>query len=566
MVKPIAHYVCKTGTTMLTRLFIQNYAIIDEVSIDFDASLNIITGETGAGKSILIGALGLILGQRADASVLLKSEKKCLVEGTFLLDHNPAAKQFLTKNDFDIDSQLIIRREIAVNGKSRAFINDTPATLTQIKELASIMVNLHQQFDTLELGNDEFQRQVIDALANNEQPLLQYQQTFKEWQHTKSQLNDLLGQKANFQKEAEYQQFLFDELNDAGFKENELEEMEAELKLLTNTESIKAALEGTYYQLKESETPIAIILKQLANTLNGFQDYHTAIKPLADRVQSVYIEVNDIAEEANHLSSSLLHDASRIETINDRLSLGYKLLKKHGVLTTNELLQILEKISLHLQEVLNIDDTIFTLQQKEKEHQLAIIAVAKTISENRKKQLTPFTQKVNELLLQVGMPNAQLKVTITDCEPNRYGADDILFLFDANKTGKFELLSKVASGGELSRLMLCIKSLVAKAVKLPTMIFDEIDTGISGEAAKQVGVIMRSLSYNIQIVSITHQPQIAAKAVKHFYVYKEEIAGEIKTRIRILDKGERVNSIALMLGGENPSQTTLATAKEMIEG
>jgi len=551
---------------MLTRLFIQNYAIIDEVSIDFDASLNIITGETGAGKSILIGALGLILGQRADASVLLKSEKKCLVEGTFLLDHNPAAKQFLTKNDFDIDSQLIIRREIAVNGKSRAFINDTPATLTQIKELASIMVNLHQQFDTLELGNDEFQRQVIDALANNEQPLLQYQQTFKEWQHTKSQLNDLLGQKANFQKEAEYQQFLFDELNDAGFKENELEEMEAELKLLTNTESIKAALEGTYYQLKESETPIAIILKQLANTLNGFQDYHTAIKPLADRVQSVYIEVNDIAEEANHLSSSLLHDASRIETINDRLSLGYKLLKKHGVLTTNELLQILEKISLHLQEVLNIDDTIFTLQQKEKEHQLAIIAVAKTISENRKKQLTPFTQKVNELLLQVGMPNAQLKVTITDCEPNRYGADDILFLFDANKTGKFELLSKVASGGELSRLMLCIKSLVAKAVKLPTMIFDEIDTGISGEAAKQVGVIMRSLSYNIQIVSITHQPQIAAKAVKHFYVYKEEIAGEIKTRIRILDKGERVNSIALMLGGENPSQTTLATAKEMIEG
>ena len=428
------------------------------------------------------------------------------------------------------------------------------------------MVNLHQQFDTLELGNDEFQRQVIDALANNEQPLLQYQQTFKEWQHTKSQLNDLLGQKANFQKEAEYQQFLFDELNDAGFKENELEEMEAELKLLTNTESIKAALEGTYYQLKESETPIAIILKQLANTLNGFQDYHTAIKPLADRVQSVYIEVNDIAEEANHLSSSLLHDASRIETINDRLSLGYKLLKKHGVLTTNELLQILEKISLHLQEVLNIDDTIFTLQQKEKEHQLAIIAVAKTISENRKKQLTPFTQKVNELLLQVGMPNAQLKVTITDCEPNRYGADDILFLFDANKTGKFELLSKVASGGELSRLMLCIKSLVAKAVKLPTMIFDEIDTGISGEAAKQVGVIMRSLSYNIQIVSITHQPQIAAKAVKHFYVYKEEIAGEIKTRIRILDKGERVNSIALMLGGENPSQTTLATAKEMIEG
>ncbi|MEI6184603.1 MAG: AAA family ATPase, partial [Bacteroidota bacterium] len=317
---------------MLTRLFIKNYAIIDEVEIDFSASLNIITGETGAGKSILIGALGLILGQRADASVLLSTEKKCLVEGTFLIDYNKQAKQFLTKNDFDIDSNLIIRREIAVNGKSRAFINDTPATLTQIKELASLMVNLHQQFDTLELGNDEFQRQVIDALANNEQPLHQYQQTYKDWQHTKGQLKELVSQKASFQKEAEYQQFLFDELNDAAFKENELEDMEAELKLLTNTESIKAALEGTYYQLKESETPIATTLKQLANTLNNFQDIHPAMKPLADRVQSVYIEINDIAAEATHLSNTLLHDASRIETINERLSLGYKLLKKHGVL------------------------------------------------------------------------------------------------------------------------------------------------------------------------------------------------------------------------------------------
>ncbi len=550
---------------MLTKLFIQNYAIIDEVEIDFSASLNIITGETGAGKSILIGALGLILGQRADASVLLSTEKKCLVEGTFLIDHNKQAKQFLTKNDFDIDSNLIIRREIAVNGKSRAFINDTPATLTQIKELASLMVNLHQQFDTLELGNDEFQRQVIDALANNEQPLHQYQQTYKDWQHTKAQLKELLSQKASFQKEAEYQQFLFDELNDAAFKENELEDMEAELKLLTNTESIKAALEGTYYQLKESDTPVATTLKQLGNTLNNFQDYHSAIKPLADRVQSVYIEINDIAAEATHLSNTLLHDASRIETINERLSLGYKLLKKHGVLTTSELLQILEKISLHLQEVLNIDDTILALQKQEKEQQANIVAQAKIISDNRKKQLAPFTQKVNELLVQVGMPNAQLKVDVITCEHNRYGADDIIFLFDANKTGKFELLSKVASGGELSRLMLCIKSLVAKAVKLPTMIFDEIDTGISGEAAKQVGVIMKSLSNNIQLISITHQPQIAARAVKHFFVYKEDKGGVIKTRIRVLEKEERILSIAQMLSGENPTATTLATAKEMIE-
>ena len=551
---------------MLTRLLIQNYAIIDEVEIDFSTSLNIITGETGAGKSILIGALGLILGQRADASVLLTTEKKCLVEGTFSIDHNLQAINFLKEHDFDTENELVIRREIATSGKSRAFINDTPATLVQIRALASMLVNLHQQFDTLELGNDEFQRQVIDALANNEQPLIQYQQTYKEWQATKAQLKDLLARKSDFQKEAEYQQFLFDELKDISFKENELEDIEHELKLLTNTESIKAALAGTYYQIKESETPVTALLKQLANTLKIFEDYHNAIKPLAERIQSVYIELNDIAAEANHLDDALLHDASRIETINERLAVGYKLLKKHGVQTTAELLAIQEQISQRLLEVLNIDDTILLLQQKEKELHNSIKAQSKIISDNRMKESNPFCQKVNELLTQVGMPNAQIKVDLTDCEPNRFGADEITFLFDANKTNKFELLSKVASGGELSRLMLCIKSLVAKAVKLPTMIFDEIDTGISGEAAKQVGLIMKSLSANIQIVSITHQPQIAAKAIKHFFVYKEDKSGVIKTRIRVMQKEERIHSIAQMLSGENPTATALATAKEMIEG
>ena len=549
---------------MLTRLYIQNYAIIEEVEIDFSASLNIITGETGAGKSILIGALGLILGQRADASVLLFSEKKCMVEGCFQMEGNHTALAFLKENDFDIDAELVIRREIAVNGKSRAFINDTPATLTQIKALASLLVNLHQQFDTLELGNDEFQRQVIDALAGNEQPLHLYQQSFKQWQQTKLQLNELLHQKNDFQKEAEYQQFLLDELNEVAFKENELEDIEQELKLLTNTESIKTALASTYYQIKESETPIASVLKQLSHTLQTFEEYHTAIKPLAERVQSVYIELNDIASEANHLNDALLHDASRIEVINERLAIGYRLLKKHGVLTTAELLQVQQTLEQRLQEVLNIDDTILKLQKQEKEQHANIVLQAKKISENRNKLLNPFTQKVNELLTQVGMPNAQIKVDIVACEPNRFGADDITFLFDANKTNKFELLSKVASGGELSRLMLCIKSLVAKAVKLPTMIFDEIDTGISGEAAKQVGQIMKSLSADIQIISITHQPQIAAKAVKHFFVYKEDINGVIKTQIRVLKKEERISSIAQMLSGENPTATSLATAKEMI--
>ena len=549
---------------MLTRLYIQNYAIIDEIEIDFSAYLNIITGETGAGKSILIGALGLILGQRADASILLVSEKKCMVEGIFHIEGNKQAELFLTENDFDNESELVIRREIAVNGKSRAFINDTPATLTQIKTLASLLVNLHQQFDTLELGNDEFQRQVIDALAGNEPLLHQYQQAFKQWHHTELKLNELLHQKSNFQKEAEYQQFLLDELNEVSFKENELEDIEQELKLLTNTESIKSALTAIYYQIKESEQPISSALKQLSNTLHSFQDYHPALKPIAERVESAYIELNDIASEANHFNDGLLYDTSRIEIINERLAIGYRLLKKHAVQTTAELLLIKQQLAERLLEVLNIDDAILKLQKQEKEQWSAILSQAKQISENRQKQLTPFTQKVNELLKQVGMPNAQIKVTVTACKPDKYGADDIIFYFDANKTDKFELLSKVASGGELSRLMLCIKSLVAKAVKLPTMIFDEIDTGISGEAAKQVGMIMKSLSDDIQIVSITHQPQIAAKAVKHFFVYKEEKEGLIKTQIRVLKKEERIVSIAQMLSGENPTPTSIATAKEMI--
>ena len=550
---------------MLTKIFIQNYAIIDEIEIDFCASLNIITGETGAGKSILIGALGLILGQRADASILLNNDKKCLVEGYFAIKDNKQARNFLIENDFDVEEQLVIRREIAVTGKSRAFINDTPATLTQIKALASLLVNLHQQFDTLELGNDEFQRQVIDALANNEAHLQQYQLAFKQWNQTKAQLNELLKQKTEFLKEAEYKQFLFDELNEVALIENELEDLDTELKLLTNTETIKAGLTSAYFAIKDSETPIVSVLKQLSNNLNNFQNYHPEIKPLADRIQSAYIELDDIARETLSLNDSLLHDESRIDKINERLTIGYKLLKKHGVLNTNELLEIKDQLAQHLQEVLNVDDKISLLQKQEKEQYTTILVHANTISNKRKELLPSFTPKVNELLTQVGMPNAQIKVEVTVCEPDKYGTDEITFYFDANKTNKFELLSKVASGGELSRLMLCIKSLVAKAVKLPTMIFDEIDTGISGEAAKQVGIIMKSLAADIQIISITHQPQIAAKAIRHFYVFKEDKQGNIKTQIRVLETTERIHSIAQMLSGENPTSTALATAKEMIE-
>jgi len=549
---------------MLQQLHIQNYAIIDEIKIGFSPTLNIITGETGAGKSILMGALSLVLGERADTSVLMNHDKKCFIEGFFSVDDKQSVKDFLTENELDVEDELVIRREIAANGKSRAFINDTPATLQQLKLLASLLVDLHQQFDTLELGDSDFQREVLDALAANDTLLKDYSSLFRKWQSSQKELEQLQQQKNNFNKELDYFQFLFDELNDVGLKENELEDLDAELKMLSNAEGIKTALSKVYFELRENEQPVVTTIKQLVNQMSTYASYHHDLPLLIERLQSTHVELLDIAEEIERVNDAVNYDEQRIEWINERLAGGYKLLKKHGVQTTNELLTIQNNLSEKLQAVLNIDEAIVA---KEKETALLLkdaTAIAEKISSARKKETAPLEEKVNALLAQVGMPNARLKVKLTDVALNITGKDEIEFLFDANKSNRFESIRKVASGGELSRLMLCIKSLIAQSVDLPTLIFDEIDTGISGEAAKQVGIIMKDLAANRQVICITHQPQIAGKANAHFFVYKEIKGDAVKTNIRQLTQDERITAIAQMLSGERPTAAALENAREMV--
>ena len=549
---------------MLRKLVIRNYAIIDQIEINFSTNLNVITGETGAGKSILMGALSLILGERADTASLQNRDKKCIVEGFFSIDQKRDVERFLNDNELDREEELVLRREISASGKSRGFINDTPVTLQQLKELTSLLVDLHQQFDTLELGDSDFQREVLDGLAINAGLLVKFQSNFRLWQRQKAELDQLLKQKETFQKESDYHQYIFNELDQLNLAENEFEDLETELKLLNNAEGIKTALSKVYFELKESEQPIVQQLKQLANQLQTFSDYHTSLPELVKRLQSAQIELQDIADEIDTVNDHVQFDQDRIDVVNERLSAGYKMLKKHGVQTTNELIAIRNELSRKLEAVLNIDDNITFKEQEVKASLQTAEDIAKDMSARRKKEIPGLEQKVNELLQQVGMPNARLKVEVKPGPVNFYGIDVIEFLFDANKSNRFEPIRKVASGGELSRLMLCIKSLIAQSVDLPTLIFDEIDTGISGEAARQVGFIMKSLSMSKQLITITHQPQIAGKANAHFYVYKEIKGDAIKTNIRLLSDDERITAIAKMLGGEKPTAAALENAREMV--
>ncbi len=551
---------------MLRKLIIQNYAIINEINIDFSGKLNIITGETGAGKSILMGALSLILGERADSTVLVNNQQKCFIEGYFSNDNKSAVLAFLKEHDIDIEEELILRREIGVNGKSRAFINDSPASLIQLKQLAGMLVDLHQQFDTLELGDSDFQRQVIDALAGNFEPVQSFRINYLKWQGLNKELTILKAQKASFIKEADYHQFLFGEIDELNLSENELEVLEEELKMLSNAENIKNGLEKINAALNNADQPIVVQLKQLLQQLLPFQEFHQSIPELCNRLKASQVELQDIADELDHINGNIHFDEKRIEWINQRLNDGFKLLKKHAVKTTTELINVKNELANKLAQVLHLDDSIISLEKEASEIVLIAETQAKKISIARNKTIPDFEKKVNNLLKQVGMPNAKVQVKLVSTHLHEFGLENIELLFDANNTNKFESIKKVASGGELSRLMLCIKSLVAEYINLPTLIFDEIDTGISGEAAKQVGQIMQKMANQRQIICITHQPQIAGKADAHFYVYKEFKNEQMQTTIRMLQEDERIDAIAKMLSGEKPTAAAIENAREMIFG
>ena len=549
---------------MLQKLRIHNYAIIDELTISFSENLNIITGETGAGKSILMGALDLVLGKRADTAVLKDKEKKCVVEALFVIKKNEAVQQFFKDNDLDNEDEILIRREIAANGKSRSFVNDTPVNLSQLKELSSNLVDLHRQFDTLEIGTENFQREVMDALADNANLLAQLKTVFTKYNFVKNELDTLRHQQGAADKEADYNKFLLEEFTEINLKENELEELDTEIKLLNNAENIKVQLGAIYTFLSGGEEPVTQNLKSFSQKLYFLKEYHIEIEDLQKRLTSAQLEIQDVADELEKIDDTIVYDPERINIINERLSEGYKLLKKHSVTSTKDLMEIAKSLQQKLDAVFSITHAI-EKTEKESNHLLQeATGIALKINTNRNTQVKPFTQKVNSLLAQIGMPNAQIKVIIQPTVLTANGSDEINFLFDANKSNRFEPLQKVASGGELSRLMLSVKSLVAKKLQLPVLIFDEIDTGISGEAAKQVGMIMKELSTSHQLIAITHQPQIAAKANAHYFVYKQIIKDSIQTSVRLLNDDERIVVIAQMLSGEKPTAAALENAKEMM--
>jgi len=549
---------------MLSKLEIHNYILIDQLSIDLSNQLSVITGETGAGKSIIMGALGLILGDRADSTVCRDASKKCFIEGTFSLSNKQTYKAFFTEHDLDLTDEVIIRREINAQGKSRAFINDTPINLNELKQLTSQLVDLHQQFDTLTLGDTDFQRTVIDALAGVHKDLAQYQSIFHLWKDHQKQLAELITRRDEFEKTESYKKHLLEELAALQLKENELEHLEQELKFLENAVSIKAQIDQSIQVLESADNPIVQQLKQIANNLDGIVKWQPEFADLLNRLKAAQIELADVANELSNWQDKIDFDDKKMVLIQDRLSEGYSLQKKHKVQSTNELISIQQQLELDLTAVLSLDEEINQLTKQVKSDEKKVVELATSLTQKRNKETAPFTKNVNQLLHQVGMPNAKIKVTIDEVAYNAYGKDKIDFLFDANNTQKFEPIKKVASGGELSRLMLCIKSLVAKSIDLPTMIFDEIDTGISGEPAKQVGLLLQGLGQARQVLCITHQPQIAAKGHAHLFVYKEQKGTSTNTFLRALSANERVQHIALMIGGDPPSKSALENAKELL--
>lgn len=550
---------------MLQKLAIKNYAIIDHLVIEPDAHLNTVTGETGAGKSIILGALSLILGERADTSVLINKNEKSVIEGYFDVSNNEVFKTALANAELDYDPQCIIRREIAINGKSRAFVNDTPVTLNVLNTLTSLLVDLHQQFDHMALEDDNFQMEALDAIGNTTLAAENYRKLYYKHKKISQQLNEHREKRAQWQKESDYKQYLLDELVQASFKEDELEQAEQQLKQMSHAEHIISVLSAGRMMLEEGEQPLINELKRISQQLQGITELVPAIKPLQERLASAHAELKDIASELESEEGKVALDPAKMDELQQRLDLGYKLLKKHAAKTTAELLHWQAKLTDELKATMDVNDAIERLAKEEGALYKELITEAEQLSAQRKKVIAPFASKINELLTLVGMPNARFDIRVEKVQPSSHGTDRVQFLLDANKSGQFQLLQKAASGGEMSRIMLCIKSLTAKALHMPTLIFDEVDTGISGEAARQVAILLRELSQYHQVICITHQPQVAAKGSRHFYVFKEADKNErLSTKIKVLQQDERVLAIARMIGGEQPSDAAISNAKELV--
>lgn len=549
---------------MLQKLSIRNYALIDTLEIDFDKGLNIITGETGAGKSIILGALSLILGQRAESRYFFNQEKKCVIEGNFLLA-DEQLKSLFEQQDLDFQQETLLRREIAIDGKSRAFVNDTPVNLGTLKLVGEQLIAIHSQHATQEISNADFQLLILDALANHETFLKDYKQGYKQLKTAEQKLKDLTQKTADAKNKQDYEQFLFNELEQASLKEGEQEGLEQELEKLTHAESIKRSLLASVSLISENETAVINLLKEAGLQLNSVEKFDPAIAELNERLKSSLIELKDIANEISSIEENTEHNSQRLATIQERLDLFYSLQQKHRVSNNTELLAIQEQLSENLNAILNSDEQLLQLQKEIDELNGRLFKQAKELDHNRKKAIVIAEKEVSKALKQMNMPNAGITFNLnTLTQLNGNGINEVQLLFTANAGQQAAPVGKVASGGELSRLMLAVKALLAKHTALPTLIFDEIDTGISGETALRVGEVIDALALDMQILAITHLPQIAAKGNSHYFVYKHEKADKTTTGIKKLAKEERVTTIAEMLSGKNPGASALQNAKELL--
>lgn len=549
---------------MLSHLSIKNFALIEHLEMDFSKQLSIITGETGAGKSILLGALGLVLGKRADLSSLKDKEQKCVVEAHFQIDKYKL-QDFFTDNDLDYEDVTIIRREILPSGKSRAFINDSPVNLNELQELGDFLIDIHSQHQTRELSEEEYQLEILDAVADNQVVISEYKQVLSKYKSQKSELKKIVSEKDSLSKEKDYNTFLLEELLSANLKSGEQAELEAVQEKLSNVEFIREAIDKSLAIANEEQIGVIQNLKEIKMTLQKISALSPEFNTLCERVSSVLIEVDDIAAELYNQSEKLINDPEQLELVNQKLQTIYSLQKKHQVATVEELLTIQNDLDNKAVLADDLHNIISKLEKEIDEKEQHLNQLAEKITEKRRASAPVLSEKIVEILSQLGMPNARFLFEINSSEdflPK--GKDEVQLLFSANKGSDFGLLKKVASGGEMSRIMLAVKSILANYSKLPTIIFDEIDTGVSGEVAHKMGDIMKTMSTSMQVFAITHLPQIAAKGHQHYKVYKTTQDDSTVSELKLLNIDERISEIAEMLSGKDVSDSALNHAKALL--
>ncbi len=548
---------------MLKRLFIQNYALIKDLELSPSPSLNVITGETGAGKSIMLGAVGLLLGNRADTKVLLNDKEKCIAEAEFDISAYQL-KELFREEDLDHDDTLIVRREINTNGKSRAFVNDTPVTLDVLKKIGAHLMEIHSQHETLQLSKQIYQLKLIDAYANNSNLLNEYTLTWLNYQQCQLAYDDLLSQSEKIKAEADFVRFQFEELDKANLVTGEQEKLEQGLKVAEHAEEIKLKLNQALTLMGKEEFSITASMASLKSLLQSVAGYTDQYKNIFERIESVLIEVNDIQTEIEKAEAYIEFDEEKTNELRDRLSLIYQLLKKHRLNDISQLIELHEQLDSKNQQASNLDENLAAALEKLTQAKKELMQKALALSKSRKHVFNDISKNIIDLLTELGMPDANFKVVHQDSTPGPTGIDQLDFYFSANKGVAAMPMASVASGGEFSRLMFCIKYVLAEKTALPTIIFDEIDSGVSGEISIKLGRMMKDMAARHQVISISHLPQIAAKAVSHYFVFKDSSDKKTVSRIRLLNNDERVKEIAKMIAGDNPSPTAIKNAKELI--